>query len=71
MQHCSNVGAHGTIKEEASSCIGQFPTPKNVGKGVRGWQGVRHGKRGFLLFGGRKFFQSGEKGFFLVQKGGF
>ena len=63
MQYRSNVGAHGTITEEASSCNGQLSPPKNVGKGVRGWQGWRHGKGGFpylvdvnLLSGQTRFF---------------
>ena len=58
MQYRSNVGAHGTIKEEAaSSCKGQFSPPKNVGKGVRGWQGLRHGKGGFSCLADVNFFK--------------
>ena len=70
MQYCSNAGAHSTIKEEASSCNGQFSAQKNVGKGVWGWQGLRHGKGGFCCLADVNFL-SGEKGGFLVQKGVF
>ena len=68
MQYCSNAGAHGTIREGASSCNGQFSPPKNVGKDVRGWQGLRHGKRAFSCLADVNFL-SGDKGGFLVQKG--
>ena len=57
MQYRSNAGAHGTIKEEASSCNGQFSPPKNVGKGVRGWQGLRHGKGGLSCLADVNFFK--------------
>ena len=70
MQYCSNAGAHGTIKEEASSCNGQFSPPKNVGKGVRGWQGLRHGKGGFSSLADVSFFVV-KRGVFLAQKGRF
>ena len=56
MQYCSNAGAHGTIKEEASSYNGQFLPQKNVGKGVRGWQCLRHGKGDFSCLADVNFF---------------
>ena len=70
MQHRSNVGAHGAIKEEASSCNGHFSPPKNVGKGVQGWQGLRHGKGGLPCLADVNFL-SGEKGGFFWYKRGF
>ena len=66
MQYCSNAGTHNTIKEEASSCNGHFSTPQKVGKGVRGWQGLRHGKRGFSCLA--DFSKVAKSGVFLVQK---
>ena len=55
MQYCSNAGTHNTIKEEA--------TKQKVGKGVRGWQGLRHGKGGLA-----DFLKVAKSGGFLVQK---
>ena len=67
----SNAGAHGAIKEEASSCNGQFSRQKNVGKSVRVWQGLRHGKGGFSCLADVNFFMWLKGVFFLVQKGVF